>query len=80
MKNKLSNKSEHQRARLLAYLYANNSISTIEARSILDILAPAPRIKELREVGHKIVTHWSIENTPLGTHKVARYVLLVGVN
>lgn len=67
--------AKRQCAIILAYLQANHSISTIEARRDLDILSPAPRIKELREDGHRIETHWSTEETELGTHRVARYVL-----
>ncbi|MFM8342486.1 MAG: helix-turn-helix domain-containing protein [Methylomonas sp.] len=74
----LSRKARPQTERLLDYLRTYKSISTLEARAILDILAPATRIKDLREDGHKIVTHWSEEDTPLSTHKVARYVLMAG--
>lgn len=45
-----------QRARLLNRLQAG-PIDTITARDELNIMAPAPRIKELRELGFAIKTH-----------------------
>jgi hypothetical protein len=77
-----SNKSAHstttsaQRARLLAALRLG-PVSTIKARHDLDIIAPAPRIHELRHnAGHKILTVWRTETTPEGfSHRVAEYVL-----
>lgn len=48
--------AEAQRTRLLNRLYVE-PIDTITARDELNIMAPAPRIKELRERGHPINTH-----------------------
>lgn len=71
------NTTSAQRARLLAAL-KKGPVSTIKARHELDIIAPAPRVYELRhQEGHKIITHWRIEITPEGfSHRVAEYVLL----
>ena len=47
-----------QRQRLLAYLKLNGSVSTLEARAALAIMAPAARIWELKNrAGHRIITH-----------------------
>ncbi|WP_312377531.1 helix-turn-helix domain-containing protein [Pseudomonas oryzihabitans] len=45
-----------QRARFLESL-RHGPVSTIEARSELNIMQPAARIKELRDLGHPIQTH-----------------------
>ncbi|WP_395505026.1 helix-turn-helix domain-containing protein [Ectopseudomonas hydrolytica] len=45
-----------QRARLLEKLH-QGPVDTITARSVLNIMMPAARIKELREAGHPIKTH-----------------------
>lgn len=44
-----------QRVRLLERLRLG-PVSTFEAREELNIMAPAPRIKELRDQGHTILT------------------------
>lgn len=69
-----------QRARLLAYLLAHHQITTFTARQELDVPHVAGRIQELREAGHNIVTEWTTEQTRRGrpSHRIARYVLLVG--
>ena len=71
-----SNSVADQRARLLAALRIG-PISTLDARSRLDVLHPAARIQELREAGHQIVTEWYCQETFVGCpHRVAKYVLL----
>ncbi|MCP5019076.1 MAG: hypothetical protein GY938_27925 [Ketobacter sp.] len=71
-----------QRQRLLTALRKAGAagITTIQARHELNILAPAPRIFELRhDYGHNIQTFRTTANTPEGRpHRVARYVLLNG--
>lgn len=67
-----------QRELLLTYLLAHHRITTLEARTKLDILHPAGRILELRKDGKNIVTHWTTVETPLGKHRIAEYVLLSG--
>lgn len=78
-KNQLNDTSSSaQRQRLLEWLY-KQPITTIEARHLLNILAPAPRIFELRHQGFNIKTFWVRDVTPEGlTHCVARYVLMSG--
>ena len=61
-----------QRQRLLAYLKLNGSVSTLEARAALAIMAPAARVFELRhQAGFRILTHRD-------HRRVARYILLPG--
>lgn len=69
-----------QRSRLLAYLLQRLSITTLEARSQLDILMPAARVHELRhKFGHDIQTVRVLQETDAGNlHSVARYVLAAG--
>lgn len=68
-----------QRERLLKAL-SEAPVSTIEARNQLNILAPAPRVYELRhEQGFNIITNWITAVSPEGyEHRVAEYVLLAG--
>jgi hypothetical protein len=65
-----------QRGKLLAALH-RGPVSTLKARAELDVLHPAARIKELRKRGYEITTQWVTEDTVLGKHKVAQYVLLL---
>jgi len=49
--------ADTQRARLLAYLMARGSVSTLEARGReLKIMHPAGRVRELRQAGYRIST------------------------
>lgn len=68
-----------QRQRLLKWLQ-ENSVTTLEARSLLNILAPAARVFELRHnENHNIITHWVDDITAEGKkHRVAKYILLPG--
>lgn len=68
-----------QRQRLIEWL-REKPISTIEARHLLNILAPAPRIFELRHIQNlNIKTVWTEAYTPeRHKHMVAKYVLLPG--
>ena len=68
-----------QRQRLLKWLQ-ENPITTLQARSLLNILAPAARIFELRhDENYNIITHWIEDVTAEGKkHRVAKYVLLQG--
>ena len=62
-------------ARILRALRAG-PVSTITARSTLDILCPAARVLELRRAGYRIKTVWVWERTDCGkSHRVALYVL-----
>ncbi|MEE2731090.1 MAG: helix-turn-helix domain-containing protein [Pseudomonadota bacterium] len=73
---------EAQRQRLLTALRKAGAagINTIQARRDLNILAPAPRVHELRHLyGYNIQTIWTTETTPEGyPHRVARYILMPG--
>jgi hypothetical protein len=73
------NSTSAQRIRLLAAL-RKHPVSTIHAREELDIMAPAPRVFELRHNrGFNILTNWKTEPTACGkNHRVAEYVLLSG--
>lgn len=77
MKNSFKTDREAQRLRLHAWLLTA-TITTVEARTELDILHPGGRVIELRKAGHNIVTHWQTVHTGKGKHRVARYVLLSG--
>ena len=67
-----------QRQKILNYLIKNGSINTLFARDRLNIMAPAPRIKELREQGHNIFTDRIVINDreSRSHSKVALYILL----
>lgn len=65
-----------QRERLLEALRRGYAVTTFEARRDLDIYYPPARIKELRDDGFKIQTHWQIVTTDAGVdHRVGQYVL-----
>lgn len=76
---KSSNRSASQRTRILDYL-RTKPLTTLAARSELDIMHPAARVQELKESGHNIITYWKTINTEQGKHRVASYVLLGGVH
>jgi hypothetical protein len=80
MKIKLSARSAAQRTRLLDWLQKKGSITTLEARSHLDILMPAARIYELRHNEYyNIQLYWVDDLTDAGVrHKVGKYVLQSG--
>lgn len=70
-----SNSTAAQRQRLLKAL-RRYPVSTITARSELDILCPAARVLELRRAGYRIRTVRVWQRTDCGkSHKVALYVL-----
>ncbi|QEL56602.1 helix-turn-helix domain-containing protein [Chromobacterium paludis] len=69
--------AEAQRMRLL-YALRDGPVTTIEARTLLNIFQPAARVKELRDRGFQIITE-RIRVTDESGRKhsgVARYVLL----
>ena len=71
------NGSAAQRARIRSWLRKHRRLTTLEARSLLDLMHPAARIQELRKEGVNIVTHWRTDTTPEGRpHRVAEYVLM----
>lgn len=73
------NDVEAQRDRVLTALQ-EGPLSTVEARRWLDVMHPAMRVLELRNLGADIDTVWSVEPTECGRlHRMARYVLRAGV-
>jgi hypothetical protein len=71
---KLSSNTCCQKQRLLDYLQEHNRITTIDARTKLDVMHPAARIQELKGDGVNIVTYKRCVDNH---RKVAEYVLLV---
>ncbi|MEI6730188.1 MAG: helix-turn-helix domain-containing protein, partial [Pseudomonadota bacterium] len=71
------NSTKAQQQRLLLAL-KKQPLTTIAIRRNLDIIAPAPRVFELRhKYGYDIITHWKYEPTDCGKlHRVALYALL----
>jgi len=71
-----SNDAESQRSRLLEHIQRFGSVTTIEARRDLDVLAPAPRMYELRHwYGYQIDTVLVYQQTDCGkAHRIAKYV------
>ena len=73
------NSPASQRARLLRHLKHHGRLTTIAARTELDVMHPAARVMELRERGWRIVTRWTVATTPAGNrHRVGEYHLLGG--
>jgi len=71
------NDAAAQRSRVFEYLRLHGSLSTLDARHLIDVMHPAARIMELRQAGHSITTVWTHATTPEGgTHRIARYRLL----
>ena len=70
------NCSFNQRLKILDYLLEHCSITTQQARELLDIYHPPARIKELRDAGYLISTVWNSWTSGYGIkHRIARYVL-----
>ncbi len=72
-----SSNVKSQQIRILAYL-RKKPLTTVAARNELDVMHPAGRVRELKEQGHSIFTHWETVETGQGKHRVASYVLLSG--
>lgn len=74
-----NNSRQAQRTRILLALEqaGGAGLSTIEIRENLDVMSPAPRIMELREEGHEILTRTITDqgNTG-GLHHCGCYVLI----
>ena len=68
---------QSQRKRILDWL-ATSPLTTLQARTELDIMHPAARVQELKAQGNNICTHWETVDTGKGKHRVASYVLLSG--
>lgn len=64
-----------QRTRLLEAFARGWGVTTFEAMRYLDIYFPPARIKELRDLGERIKTHWVSANTESGQrHLIGLYV------
>lgn len=71
--------SQTQRTRMLEALKRGFAVNTHEARRFLDVYYPPARIKELRDLGERIATHWQHVTTEAGDlHRVGLYVLESG--
>lgn len=66
-----------QRQRIFQWLLVA-TLTTLQARKELDVMHPAMRIKELRDQGYNILTHWETVDTGKSKHRIASYVLLAG--
>lgn len=77
-KDNQGNDANTQAKRLLIALKVLGSITTLEARKGLDILAPAARIFDLRyREGHGIALTWEQTFTDAGVkHRIGRYTLM----
>lgn len=74
----LNNSTASQRVTLLEHLKKHGSITTLQARQVLGVMSPAPRIKELREAGYSIITIRVIDVDSAGIkHRQGLYVLYV---
>ena len=74
-----NNASHNQRLRLLDYLKTHGAITTLQARSELDILAPAARIFELRHNFGYLINKIEIADYTEAKRKhtcIAKYVLV----
>jgi len=72
----MDNSREGQRLAILKHLYEHGAFTTLQARDELGIMSPASRVLELREQGHRIITHWTTSVDRTGTkHREAKYVL-----
>jgi hypothetical protein len=71
----MGNDAATQRDRLMAALHIC-PVSTFEASRYLDVYHVAGRIKELRDEGHVIETHWIAAETEAGVlHRIGLYAL-----
>ena len=72
-----SNCVNSQRKIILDWL-RTKPLTTLEARSELDVMHPAARIQKLKAQGNNIFTHWETVATGHYNHRIAKYVLLAG--
>lgn len=68
-----------QRKLILDYMREHNRLSTLQSREVLGVMAPAPRIFELRKQGFEIRTDWEWQVDCTGArHLQGVYTLLGG--
>jgi len=76
-KRNLNGDAPSQRQRIVSYLKnRTGGAATLDRMKDLDVLHSGTRICGLRQEGHTIMTHSDIQDTALGRHRVARYVLM----
>jgi len=64
-----------QRQRIIEVLARDGRMSTLDARNN-GIMHPAMRVKELRDLGYNIATHWDSQADHADVrHRVAFYVM-----
>lgn len=69
------NSTDSQRSRILGWFRTCSTLTTLQARQLLDVMHPAARVQELKGLGLKIDTVWTTDTTPEGkAHRVAKYV------
>lgn len=71
------NSAHNQRLKILDWLLEKGSITTTQAREHLDVMHPAGRINELRNVGYlinKVHVDW-VGGLGVKHNRVARYIL-----
>lgn len=72
-----NNSTNAQRVSILHWFSTiSPRLTTLDAREILGIMSPAPRIGELRhDFGHEIITEWERQKDSTGTlHRVGVYI------
>tara|TARA_R110000868_G_scaffold380784_4_gene647021 strand:+ start:17616 stop:17870 length:255 start_codon:yes stop_codon:yes gene_type:complete len=68
--------ASNDRLKILSYLRAHGSLTTLAARNELGIMHPGGRVHELRKQGFNIVTYDEVEIDPANVeHCVAKYAL-----
>lgn len=71
------NDGKTQCLRVLEFLSRGYMLNTFEASRYLDVYHCPARIKELRDDGHHIITHWVIVETEANKpHRVGNYLLV----
>jgi len=71
--------AEGDRRAILKHLVKHVRLTTLQAREELGVMSPAPRVLELRRMGHKIVTHRRYDRDITGrNHYQGEYVLMSG--
>jgi hypothetical protein len=73
-----SNSRKSQLLRLSQCLQEKRSVTTLYAREVLNIMAPAARVMDLRSMGYDILTQQIevVDGAGVSHPKVARYVLI----
>lgn len=75
------NEAGAQRRRVQEVLERGFTLNTFEASRHLDVYYCPARIKELRDDGLNIVTHWVRVLTEAGvSHRIGQYLLVRGVS